>query len=321
MSDTQISVIVAVYNTKDYLYRCVNSIIKQSYQNLDILLINDGSTDGSFEICNRLAEQDSRIRVIHQENCGLSVVRNFGIKNAQGSFITFIDSDDYVTQDYVANLYELIIKHNADISITSYIKKYDDDKMQLSTKRSKVYTLVMNKNEAMEEFLYQRHFTTAIWGRLFRKNLFDNITFAPGKTAQDVGVMYKLIDKANLVVYKSIPDYIYVQRMTSTVYSRKTDRERDSLFFAEEMYGFILENYPEFEQAVLSRCFSINIQILMRISFKDIYNKDHNTVRSNIKKYRGSVFRNPKARLKNRGCATLSYFGIWVLKIFLNVFS
>ena len=321
MSDDLVSVLIAVYNTEEYLQRCVASIVNQSYYLIEIIIVNDGSTDNSATICEQLSEEDNRIKVIHQPNGGLSAARNTGIDNASGNYIVFIDSDDYVERDHIRNLYNLVTENEADISITDYIMEFENTGKRRKKKILTNKAIIMDREEAIEDFLYQKHFTTAIWGRLFKRTLFDDVSFPLGRTAQDVGVMYKLIDKANKVVFQSIPDYIYVQRDTSTVYSRINDRERDSLSLSEEMRSFIILKYPGLESAVISRCFSINTLALMRFPFKELYNENHSAVRSNIKKYRSSVLKDSKARLRNRGCALLSYFGLWVLKLLVYMLS
>ena len=120
MRNDLISVIVPVYNVELYLQQCIDSILNQTYSNLEIILIDDGSTDNSSIICDINLEKDHRIKVIHKQNGGLSNARNVGVKNAQGKFVAFIDSDDYISEDYIEVLYRLICKYNADISVCRF---------------------------------------------------------------------------------------------------------------------------------------------------------------------------------------------------------
>lgn len=317
-----ISVIVPVYNVEKYIRRCVESITSQSYNNLEILLINDASPDDCPQICDELAKQDDRIRVIHlSKNQGLSVARNTGIAESSGEYLAFIDSDDYVLPDYIARLYGLLKKYSAEISITGYIKEYATSGKRERKKNDDPYTLIMGRHEAMETFLYQRHFITSAWGRMFHRSLFGDIEFPPGRLHEDVCVMYKLLDKTSCVVYRSTKDYVYLQRPNSIVYTKQRERERDSFEFSEEMRIFIESEYPDLKDAVLSKYFSTSILILMDIPLRNIYREDHAAIISKIKEYRKSVLMNPKARIANRGCAFLSYFGIWVLKLLLAILS
>ena len=124
MNDTLISIVVPVYNVSQYLERCIQSVIYQTYENLDIILIDDGSTDNSGLICDKYAKIDKRIRVLHQQNSGLSAARNAGIEIAKGKYITFIDSDDYVDSDYVSFLYDLIKRTGCSLEICSHTVFY-----------------------------------------------------------------------------------------------------------------------------------------------------------------------------------------------------
>lgn len=322
MQNELISVIVPVYNVERYVHRCVKSIVVQNYKNLEIILINDCSTDNCAEICDEFAKQDDRIRVIHlSKNQGLSVARNTGIAESSGEYLAFIDSDDYVLPDYIARLYGLLKKCGAEISITDFIKEYEINGRREKKRSKKPYTLIMSRNEAMETFLYQRHFITSACGRLFERSLFDDIEFPPGRVHEDVGIMHKLFDKANCVVYNSSHDYVYLQRPTSIVHTKQNDKERDSLQFSEEMREFIEGKYPDLKDAAISKCFSACILILKDIPFSEIHKETHAAVISKIKQYRKSVLLNPKARVINRGCAFLSFGGIGVLKVFLIAFS
>ena len=127
-----ISIIVPVYNVKDYLKKCVDSILKQSYNNIEVILVDDGSTDGSSIICDELKAMDSRVLVIHKENGGLSDARNCGVKEAKGKYVCFVDSDDFVDKDFVKILYTNIVDKSCDIAICRYEKFFDYDKINFS---------------------------------------------------------------------------------------------------------------------------------------------------------------------------------------------
>jgi glycosyltransferase involved in cell wall biosynthesis len=320
MEGPLISVIVPVYNIEDYVRKCVESIMAQTYKNIEIVLVDDGSTDGSSAICDELAETDARIKILHTANGGQSVARNLGIKVSKGSYITFIDGDDYVTVDYILHLYELIKDHHADISITNYCIQRDGAKKP-ERKKDLSYVLLINRQEALEILLYKKHFSTSICGRLFRKALFDGLELLPGKVLEDLGFLYKLFDRAERLVYSSVVDYVYVQRSTSTLHTQSEAIIKDGVEIAEEMKQYITRKYPDLTEAVISRCFSSNVYCLKYISLRKLYRKEYANIRANIVKYRKSVLVNAAVSLKTRGAAFLSYFGIWFLRIVIAIYN
>ena len=151
--DDLISIIIPVYRVEKYLEECLNSVINQTYANLEIILIDDGSPDRCGQICDEYAKKDERIEVIHQENQGVSNARNHGIEMAKGKYITFIDSDDYLEQDYIKYLYDEITKFNADISICGTI---DIDEKNNILKRSKKFEKTLNLQDAIKEMLKEK---------------------------------------------------------------------------------------------------------------------------------------------------------------------
>jgi glycosyltransferase involved in cell wall biosynthesis len=194
----QISVIVPVYNVEQYLSRCLDSIINQTYRNFEVILVDDGSPDKCPEICDYYALQDNRIKVIHKENGGLADVRNEGIRASSGEFITFIDSDDFVSFRYLEVLLDGITRHNADIIIAKFqrfesknnIKNFviiDDWKLLSKEDVFQKYTS-LNTSEAMP-------FISSC-NKLYKRSLFDDIEYPKGFYYEDAYTSYKLLDKA-----------------------------------------------------------------------------------------------------------------------------
>jgi glycosyltransferase involved in cell wall biosynthesis len=320
MKGPLISVIVPVYNIKEYVRKCLGSIMEQTYKHIEIIVVNDGSTDGSSAICDELAASDVRIKVLHTPNGGLSVARNRGIKASNGDYLAFIDGDDYVTADYILHLYELMKEHSADISITNYCVQRSGAK-EPERKKESFYVLLMNRREALEMLLYKKHFSTCAWGRLFRRSLFDGMEFPAGKTIEDFGLLYKIIDRAERLVYSSVVDYVYVQRATSTIHTQGEARIKDFVAFAEEMKQYIARKYPDMTEAAVSRCFSVNVYCLKYIPFQKLYRKEYAHIRANLVKYRKSTLINAAAPLKTRGAAFLAYFGIWFLRTAMAIYN
>ncbi len=158
--DELISIVIPIYNVEKYLKNCVDSVCNQTYRNLEIILVDDGSPDHCPEICEDYARNDSRVRVIHKQNGGLSDARNYGIEVAKGKYITCIDSDDYVSEDFIEYLYKLLKDANADISVCGFIKTKNLNENRIFTSED---TIEMSSNQAIQEMLYAKIFTTSAW--------------------------------------------------------------------------------------------------------------------------------------------------------------
>lgn len=211
MGEPVISVIVPIYNVEPYLRECVDSIVAQTYANLEILLVDDGSPDKCPEICDEYAEKDNRIKVIHQKNGGLAHARNVGIANSSGEYLTFIDSDDYVSNDYVESLYKGIAGFGADISIASFYPFKDNEVCQLTSELC-VYEIISKENAIRRYCSINARcsmpFISAC-NKIYRKSLFDGIEFPKGKLYEDAFTTYKFIDRAEKVVYSKTQLYYY----------------------------------------------------------------------------------------------------------------
>ncbi len=211
LKDRKISVIVPVYNTVRFLEPCVDSILRQTYTDLEVLLIDDGSTDGSGTLCDAFAAKDSRVKVFHQKNGGISAARNTGLRHASGGVFTFVDSDDYLSPEYYETVLSLMTKHDADIAACEYASINEGDTIPhvsplppvisdeplafMSTIRTVSVSLLMTK--------------------LFRRELFDGAIFPEDKDHEDDFMMTKVFARAGRVVYTNVPYYGYVQRTGS----------------------------------------------------------------------------------------------------------
>ena len=223
MNEPKVSVIVPVYNVEKYLSRCLDSIVLQSYQNLDIVLVNDGSTDNSLKICQDYAENDSRIRLIDQNNKGLSGARNTGIDIASGQYICFIDSDDWVEPDYVEFMVKMSIEKDSDISIVSSYNSTDTRDI-ITTKG-----WISNKVETYDTFTALRLLTEDVkihshaWDKLYKISLFNNIRFPEGKNYEDIFIMHILFAHSASISISEQPKYHYYVRNNSIArnYKRK----------------------------------------------------------------------------------------------------
>ena len=216
----KITVIVPVYNVENYLEKCLDSLINQTYKNLEIIVINDGSTDNSGEICQEYAQKDNRIVYIEKENGGLSEARNVGLDKMSGSYVTFIDSDDWVELDYVEILYRKIIEYQADIAVGNYYSYNEDEETYYFHIYADAYYEKVYDNISIFENLYESHEMKSFalisaWGKLYKAKLFDYLRFDKGKLGEDGYFNQKIYLSVNKVVYLNKGLYAYRQRSGS----------------------------------------------------------------------------------------------------------
>jgi len=205
MTSSKISIIVPIYNLDSYLENCISSIIKQTYSNLEIILVNDGSTDHSKEICDKYKAKDDRIIVIHQENQGVSVARNNGLDVATGDYIGFVDADDWIEANMFEVLYINMLKYKADISMCRY-KHVDQYNLEDLEKN-----IILNGTDILKCYLSEYHLTNiindSVWCKMYRSSLLDNIRFTEHQTYEDILFTCKSIINANRLVIS--PEYLY----------------------------------------------------------------------------------------------------------------
>lgn len=224
-----VSIIVPIYNVDAYLTKCIDSLINQTLRNIEIILVNDGSTDKCGKICDEYKIKDNRIKVIHKENGGLSDARNKGLDMASSEYVAFIDSDDWIDVHMIEKLYSLSIKYGADIVQGDYIEVYTDDDV-IKTDINNIETNCYNREQALELLYSEKHEKTVItWNKLYKRTLFEGIKFPKGKVHEDEFTTYKLLDKANILVDTNIPIYYYRQRAGSIMNSEFNIKRLDAL--------------------------------------------------------------------------------------------
>lgn len=242
MSDL-ISVVIPIYNVEAYLQRCIESVVHQTYENIEIILVDDGSPDKCGEICDKYEAGDSRIRVIHQENKGLSGARNVAIDLSTGKYITFLDSDDWLELNAIEIMYQLSLKYQAGIVGTSLLNVYDngETKNNTSIKSIKEY----DTKDALSSFLFNGHLTPCVCGKLYLKELWNDIRCPEGKIFEDQFTTYKLIDRASKIVFYPTALYNYYKRGNSIGHSSFSKKNYHLYEGINEEYSFITTKYPE----------------------------------------------------------------------------
>lgn len=210
-----ISVIVPVYKVEDYLDQCVQSIVSQTYTDLEIILVDDGSPDNCPAMCDAWAKKDSRIKVIHQSNAGAGAARNAALDVANGDLISFVDSDDYLSSDMYTHLYSLL-SQGADIAECGYINVYDDGaRFDRNHPSIRTYTV----QEAMAEHICDHAFRQLIWNKLYRRETVQNIRFPVGKKIDDEFFTYQVLGNAKILIRSDQICYAYRQQQSSVMHS------------------------------------------------------------------------------------------------------
>lgn len=240
-TDNLISIVVPIYNVEQYLPKCVDTLVNQTYKNIEIILVNDGSKDNSGKLCDELAETDPRISVIHKKNGGLSSARNAGMKVAKGKYIGFVDSDDWLDLKMYETLLDLLISNDADIAYADYFKASDDNAKIDFTGSPEVKCF--NKDEGLDNFYNDISAQTIVaWNKLYKRELFDDIEYPNGKIHEDEGTTYKVFFKAKKTVYTNLPLYYYRYNPESITNSKFSKKNLDILDVYEEKLQFVKDN-------------------------------------------------------------------------------
>lgn len=242
-----ISIIVPIYNVEMYLEKCINSILEQTYKNIQLILINDGSLDHSESICKKYAANDNRVKYMYQENAGVSAARNLGLDNAKGQYILFVDADDYVEKNYVEELYLEAKKYDADIVISDGLYERETIEMKYENLFLQGKVRVLNSESALKAFLEHKGLIGSPWvpwGKLFNVSLFENVRFPKGMLAEDLAIMYRIFDKAKKLVYIPVKKYHYCLREESLTNSVSEKAVCDNYKYITEMKCYIEKKYP-----------------------------------------------------------------------------
>lgn len=314
-----ISVIIPVYNVEKYINRCLDSVIGQTYKNIEIILVDDGSTDNSGKICDEYAEKDKRIRVIHKENGGQSEARNYALGVAKGKYITFLDSDDYITKDYIEYMYELLKNSSADISICGVqIVNFEDKEYKIDETEVKIY----NTKEAFENLLYSEGIEVAVYAKLYPKEYFNDIRFPVGEKYEDIAIIALLMNKAKKIVYGNKRCYFYYTRPGSTSKSGFNKGELDYIKNVKFMLEYIKSNYSNVENAILRYQVYANFRILRIILFsKNKNNEIQQQMIKNIKKFDRLVYKNPRTPKRDKIAILTLRCGLPIFKLSWYIYS
>ena len=258
-----ISIVVPVYNVEEYLHRCVDSILLQTYRNLEIILVNDGSSDNSFAICDEFAAKDCRIKVIHKPNGGLSSARNAGIDIAEGDFLGFVDGDDFIEKDMYEKLLQACIENNVALSMCGrYNFKEDGSTVPVFVAPGQE---VWSGKQAISNLLIWNKIDSSACDKLFRKELFIDIRFPHEKVCEDVFVIPQILSNTAFLVHIGEAKYIYYQRAGSISHSVFSLSRMNMLDAHKEVSEFVKLKYPDLKKKADS--FFFNAFLFLYIDF------------------------------------------------------
>ena len=256
-----VSVIVPIYMVEAYLPACIESIQNQTYENLEIILVDDGSKDDCGKIAEKYAANDSRIKVIHKENGGLSDARNAGIDVAEGEYFVFVDSDDRIHPQMTELLLQPVVENKADMSVCNFMTIGDDEKTDISNIVKADIVIIENMEDKTKNYFEEKSYVrfTVAWNKLYPRRYFEQIRYPKGKIHEDEFTTYKLLDKADRVAYIKDPLYYYVQRGSSIMGEGFNEKSLHRLEAMDERirYYLALNNYE----------WAVNILFLYRLMF------------------------------------------------------
>lgn len=321
--EDKISIIVPIYKVENYIDKCIISITEQTYKNLEIILVDDGSPDKCPEICEKYAKKDNRIKVIHKKNGGLSDARNAGLKVATGKYIGFVDSDDYIEKDMYQILYNNLIKTNSDISIVN-LKEVKENEIIENNVKDEQNIIEYNKLEALKK-LIENKIKSYAWNKLYKKEILNDIEFPIGRKMEDLAVMYKIFEKVNKVVYTDKIEYYYLQRKNSILGNISESLVKDLQYFVKERYDYIEKKYPQLKETLdidriknnliynRNACEIGSRELFDKIDFKNEYI----FYKKNFKKYKNKIFEDTKKIIK---CEyTLLYINRKLFKVYYEI--
>lgn len=278
MRNDKISIIIPAYNVSAYINRCVKSVVNQTYKNLEIIIVDDGSTDNTKEICDEWKLIDKRIIVFHTVNHGLSAARNFGLKKATGSFIGFVDGDDWCENDMFESLYKSIISDDFDMSIclANSVRDLKD------VKKFKT-SLLYGKNDIKifegSEQIFKAHLckenliNAGVWNKLYKRELFYGLEFPVGKIHEDNFIMYKLLFRCEKVIKINLHKYNYFYNENGICHKKISMKNFDSIEANFERYCFVLNHFPLLEVLARSRLVDSYLNLFFRSLKEECYEK------------------------------------------------
>lgn len=267
----ELSIIVPIYKVEKYLDECIRSILGQTFTDLELILVDDGSPDACPQMCDAAAEQDSRVRVIHQKNGGLSAARNTGIEAARGNWLGFVDSDDFVAPDFYEKLYNAAVNADADCAVCSVQLTHEDGSRMDTPPQWKTYGGGYTGKEILKTITWQDNVPYLVaWNKLYRREVFRTLRYPVGRINEDVFVFAELFDTIKKVACVEQPLYFYRQRTGSIMQSKCTLRSLDEFWGMVKCFDyFMAHGYKELLSAAEKRIFAKLTGVYYRLSAQE----------------------------------------------------
>lgn len=313
-----VSVVIPIYNIESLVRPCIESVLSQTYPDLDILLVDDGSTDSCAQICDEYQSKDSRVRALHKENGGIADARNFGIEHARGELLTFIDGDDIITPEYVAHLVAPFLERDdVDMSTTHFVKVLPDQIIPASA-GEEVSVDVLTAEEALRLLFLQKGITTSAWAKMYRPALFDGIRYPTTYMPEDLPVTYRLISASRSVACVNAADYLYVQHPGSFTSKANYAKRLPGIQIAREAVDFVADRHPAVTEEAKVRAFMEAAFLLEQVpSRADLEGLDA-SVKRTVKTYQRDVLRCADVPLSHKAIAVSAYCGANGLRVFVR---
>ena len=317
METALISVIVPVYNVAQYLEKSIASIQQQTYQNLEIILVDDGATDESGRLCEQIAEQDERVLVYHKENEGLSQARNDGLKQAHGDYVIFIDSDDYIHSEMIASLYQQLVKEDADVSSCGVMNVYANSESPQTENQDDYF--VCDTETFLREYLIGEKIPGTICNKLIKKEIAAQLTFPKGLIYEDAYYHFDLIKVAKKYVVNTNPYYYYFHRGDSITTKPYAEKDLAYIDIYQKFYTEVVKEYPNLTEVAFFRLayahFFILDKMLLDDNFKEF--KDYPRIYGYLKKHAFAIFKNTIFRKGRRISALALFVNVRLYRILL----
>lgn len=308
-----VSIIVPIYNVEQYLPKCLDSIVNQTYRNLEIFLVDDGSPDRCGAICDEYAKKDARIKVIHKKNEGLADARNAALNVVTGEYVVCVDSDDYISPTHIEGLYNLIKKYGAEVSINTFCSFYEGSSPNPIPKSAKDW--VLDGLHATEMMFYQEHFDNTAWGKMYKASLFDGIRYPKGLLFEDLPTTYRLLLKANKVVFNNEQSYFYLLRTNSIEGTPFSPHKLDS---GLQLIALMDKDRDILQPIIKSyNCRIVSFVFHLLLQMPEGY-EHRNDFECRIKKIRLSVLMDNRARKKTRLACLFSFIGFGLVQKIFN---
>lgn len=303
----KVGILIPMYNGEHHIKRCLDSIIEQTYKNLEIIIINDGSTDKSLEICRQTINDDKRFSIYTRENKGVAFTRNELIQKCNSKYFVFIDSDDFVDKDYIEVLYKTITQHNVDM-VASKIYLYNENKKELNENPD---IKIINNVDGLKKLLYNHEIQHGPTCKMYKKDLFENIRFPDKKIYEDLAIMYKIVDRCSKIALTNYQGYNYMYNSNSITKSKFSDSEISMLEYGEEIFEYITKKYGEDLLLPAKNIIAEqSIELACKVPIKKQYKAEIKRIKNHIKKYRIDLLKSKDTYPRIKTYLLSSFMGI-----------